>query len=196
MIRLNVEIEGVEVAFKENKKRKWKLSNEVYLIKMAKKYKGNVSEIKKVSNVCRDVLTKIMKLSKKANELRNKAHRQIPSERGTTVHDGYEVIRVKGKPVRYHRYLMEKKLGRKLTKKEIVHHIDGDKLNNDIDNLFLCEDVTEHNIIHDNLEKLAARLIKENVIGFCPETKEYVYLHTFPSDAPILKYLKGDIGET
>jgi len=34
-----------------------------------------------------------------------------------------------------HRYLMEKHIGRKLEKAEIVHHIDGDKLNNDISNL-------------------------------------------------------------
>ena len=36
-----------------------------------------------------------------------------------------------------HRYVMEVHLGRALAKNEIVHHIDGDKLNNDIDNLQL-----------------------------------------------------------
>lgn len=37
-----------------------------------------------------------------------------------------------------HRYVMQKALGRKLLKGEIVHHRDGDKQNNDIRNLALC----------------------------------------------------------
>lgn len=36
-----------------------------------------------------------------------------------------------------HRLVMEEFLGRELLATEIVHHIDGDKLNNDIDNLVL-----------------------------------------------------------
>ena len=36
-----------------------------------------------------------------------------------------------------HRRVMEEKLGRKLKSSEIVHHIDGNKLNNDPDNLML-----------------------------------------------------------
>ena len=47
----------------------------------------------------------------------------------------YKTIQINGKQVRLHRYLMEQKLERKLGFNEIVHHIDGNKLNNDIDNL-------------------------------------------------------------
>ena len=49
---------------------------------------------------------------------------------------------------KYHRYLMEKLLGRKLRKEEVVHHIDGNKLNNDIDNLELFESKSEHLRFH------------------------------------------------
>ena len=37
--------------------------------------------------------------------------------------------------ISYPKYLMEKKLGRKLNRNEQVHHKDGNPLNNDIDNL-------------------------------------------------------------
>jgi len=36
-----------------------------------------------------------------------------------------------------HRYVMEKHIGRKLTSKEAVHHKDGDRTNNELDNLEL-----------------------------------------------------------
>lgn len=39
--------------------------------------------------------------------------------------------------VREHRLVMEKKIGRNLLKNEIVHHLDGDTLNNKIENLQL-----------------------------------------------------------
>ena len=47
-----------------------------------------------------------------------------------------------------HRWVVEKELGRKLISGEIIHHIDYNKLNNDIKNLFLCEDQALHEKIH------------------------------------------------
>ena len=43
-----------------------------------------------------------------------------------------------------HRLVMEKKLGRHLLKSEVVHHIDGDTLNNHPDNLGLFSSNAEH----------------------------------------------------
>ena len=42
----------------------------------------------------------------------------------------YIELNIKGKHVRKHRYIMEKHLGRKLKRNEVVHHIDGNRLNN------------------------------------------------------------------
>lgn len=51
------------------------------------------------------------------------------------------------------------------SKGEQIHHIDGDKLNNDISNLVLC-DVSEHTKIHKQYEELVFKLIKENLVYF------------------------------
>jgi len=53
---------------------------------------------------------------------------------------------------RKHQELMEKKLGRRLKKGEVVHHIDGDKLNNNLDNLVVMSR-SEHMKLHTNLRK-------------------------------------------
>lgn len=54
---------------------------------------------------------------------------------GSIFKNGYNYIRINGKRYLEHRYIMEQHLGRKLLPTEIIHHKDGNKLNNTIDNL-------------------------------------------------------------
>lgn len=44
-----------------------------------------------------------------------------------------------------HRHIMELKIGRKLMKGEVVHHINGITSDNRIENLVLCKTAGEHN---------------------------------------------------
>lgn len=62
--------------------------------------------------------------------------------------DGYVILcHDRENKIAEHRYVMEQKLGRKLTSEDIVHHIDGNKQNNDPSNLFLTNR-SEHAAIH------------------------------------------------
>ena len=49
----------------------------------------------------------------------------------------YKIKKINGKQILYHRWVMEQHLGRKLTRSEVIHHIDGDPHNNNIENLQL-----------------------------------------------------------
>ena len=49
---------------------------------------------------------------------------------------------------------------------EIIHHIDGNKLNNDIDNLLLCKSPREHQIVHSSIDNVLNELFLIGVIKF------------------------------
>ncbi len=74
--------------------------------------------------------------------------------------NGYVIIykpehpaKIHGKYVYEHRYVMEQELGRSLESQEDIHHIDGNRQNNSIDNLILFKNRSEHLKYHWRLEK-------------------------------------------
>lgn len=69
---------------------------------------------------------------------------------GLSKHTRTRLLFRNGKKVRAHRWIMEQHIGRRLLSNEVVHHIDGDPLNNELSNL-LVMDETEHQRLHKRI---------------------------------------------
>ena len=101
---------------------------------------------------------------KRSEEVRNRmseAAFKSWSKRTKSTTNEYEHIRLPFHPnigkcllFKKHRLIMEKHLGRLLGDEEIVHHVDGNKRNNNIDNLILFKDRVEHKAFHMKMERI------------------------------------------
>ncbi len=101
----------------------------------------------------------------------NSEHKREKSLRwkgGRYTKSGYPYINSKTGPVLEHRLVAKEILGRELTRKDVVHHIDGDKLNNAKDNLWIGNQ-SDHIKLHQSLERIAYKLVKEKKIVFNKE---------------------------
>lgn len=66
-----------------------------------------------------------------------------------------------------HRLVAMKKLGRKLRKNELVHHVDGDKTNNEPDNIEINWSIKEHRHKHRQLNSNKRKLNEKNNLIVC-----------------------------
>lgn len=79
------------------------------------------------------------------------------------VYVNYKRKMINGRQERIHRLVMEKSLGRRLTKDEVVHHKDGDMFNNSLENLELITRAR-----HSSIHKKKCSMLKLT----CPECKK------------------------
>lgn len=76
---------------------------------------------------------------------------------GTVSKDtGYRTLKIDGYRITEHRYVMEQFLGRKLNKSEVVHHKDGNRLNNKLSNLELTNH-SDHMKLHNEERRMKKR---------------------------------------
>lgn len=137
------------------------------------------------TNFCLNCLTKKTQLGVKKltisgeNSVRWKGGKYIST-------DGYKMIKCdnkfypngRAKYKREHINIIEKHIGRELKTQhghmgEQVHHIDGDKLNNNISNLLLCKDTRDHKKIDCQLHELAFELVRKQIIEFSHDERKY-----------------------
>ena len=88
-----------------------------------------------------------------------------------------------------HKLIYENFLGRKLSVIEKVHHIDGNKSNNEIENLFLCENKAKHYSIHQSMEDCAIAMLDK---GIWYDFKNKAYT-TEKKDRLVIKYNEENI---
>lgn len=93
--------------------------------------------------------------------------------------NGYWVIYMPKHPyacqgkIKEHRLVIERHLGRYLKPNEIIHHIDFDKINNKIENLYLMSR-GQHSKLHRDLEKKVRQMYKERLLKF--DKKKGIYV--------------------
>lgn len=78
-----------------------------------------------------------------------------------------------------HRTIAERKIKRNLLKSEVVHHINGNKLDNNENNLYVC-DKRKHGLVHHSLEISAFELYERGYIGFDEISGEYFVSDKLP----------------
>jgi hypothetical protein len=73
---------------------------------------------------------------------------------------GYLFTMLRGKRILQHRWIVERALKRSLSPTEIVHHVNGNKLDNRLENLLVC-DKNQHGKGHKELFREYLRLRKQ-----------------------------------
>jgi hypothetical protein len=146
-------------------------------LKRNQKYKWTKEDVKFIKDNYKVLTDK--KIAKKINKskaavCRKRLNLGLRKQTGEPyIHSDYYVRSENGKKIWVHIEVAEEKLGRKLKEKEMVHHIDGNKLNNHHNNLYVCRDRKEHQQIHSDLEKVAFQLIQKGIIKFDHQVGTY-----------------------
>lgn len=105
--------------------------------------------------------------------LRESAHNcgKCNQVKGYRIEKGYRYVYKPDYPgnkdgwIREHRYVYETETGRTIPNGYKLHHIDMDKQNNAITNLWLCTN-KEHTDAHSSMNEIIKKLMENGIIGF------------------------------
>jgi hypothetical protein len=82
---------------------------------------------------------------------------------------GYVVVKVEpgaGRWVQEHILVVQEILGRSLSAKEIVHHINGDRQDNRAENLYICRDKKHHSEVHRSEADALRQMLYRGLVVF------------------------------
>ena len=137
------------------------------------KKRGKITEEQR-KKVSKSMLGVRKSISHRKNISRSKVGKLNPMyKKGYTIDSrGYKLVLIPRHPdanfngrVLEHRLVMEKKLGRRLSKEDIIHHIDFNPRNNKVSNLYLMTRAT-HIKLHKSFEDLITFLFNKKIIYF------------------------------
>jgi len=89
---------------------------------------------------------------------------------------GYVIVKVhagSGRWVQEHILIMQRHLGRWMKPGEQVHHVNGDRKDNRISNLYVCRDLSHHQKVEWSAKKLLKSLMQSGVVQFNKDIGEY-----------------------
>ena len=124
---------------------------------------------------------------------------------GTICKNGYRLLTIENRRIYEHRLVMEQYLDRELTPDEHIHHKDGNKLNNNIDNLEILsrEEHCRQHAIESGFGKIKGisppnKLNKETILYIQKDRKKGMKLKDLVSKyelayGTIQKYAKGEV---
>lgn len=81
---------------------------------------------------------------------------RAPNGSGYICREGYHHVSFGGVEKPEHVRICEKAIGKPLPSGAVVHHVDGNRLNNDPSNLIICQDAAYHNLLHARTRAMAA----------------------------------------
>jgi len=144
----NIKINNLNIRQIRNKDN-IKIFNEKELIDLYCNQKLSLRQIAKIKNTTHGILSK--KLKQIGIEIRSANDKLYYTRKNTYIDGDYYIsdngyLKLGDEYV--HRIIMSKHLNRELDSEEYVHHIDFDKLNNDINNLFLFPSDNLHIFYH------------------------------------------------
>ena len=133
----------------------YQFKNRVFCSKKCE-YQGKKarSTVKKQCKLCKQYFTK--KRGEKKIFCSRACATKIKRKNGITSH-GYEITwNGTNKRQYFHRKKAEQILGKTIDSKHRIHHIDGDTLNNQNNNLVICENQSYHRLLHKRTKSFYA----------------------------------------
>ena len=126
----------------------------VYISKLFKCSDSTIKNYLKRKGIKLRTKSEYMKLVESDTQFQ-KGQKSPNYKNGRCIKQGYRYFYIKNKGyVQEHRLVMEKHLRRTLKREEVVHHIDGNKLNNYIENLYLFIDNIKHQTHHRKVRRI------------------------------------------